>query len=322
MVNVGIIGLGTLWETRYQAAFQTLKNRIRICSVYDPIAGRAKQVAQELKASAVTGMLALAQQSDVQAILLIDADQQRESLLSALCDVGKPIFIAGSLQSEAAQLGQLYATALEEGRTLMPEFVLRYTPATRRLQELLATRLGNTRKIRIDVEGVPFLEEERATNNLLIGLFDWCRYVVRRPPINVHAQVTDSVQSIQVAYQQPKQGGENPVAELHFHRGASGDDDAGPRLRFQIGADQGEATIESSEQIRWDTGEERGEELLTEEGAATEVMLDHFCRRVVGGLIPIPDLADICRGIELVNAVQASLRTGSKVLPDGELFVG
>jgi hypothetical protein len=46
-------------------------------------------------------------------------------------------------------------------------------------------------------------------------------------------------------------------------------------------------------------------------------MLDHFCRRVVGGLIPVPDIGDICRGLEVVRAARQSLEMRQSVPING-----
>ncbi len=35
-------------------------------------------------------------------------------------------------------------------------------------------------------------------------------------------------------------------------------------------------------------------------------MIDHFCRRLAGGLIPIADISDVCRCLRLVHAAKES----------------
>jgi predicted dehydrogenase len=326
MVNVGVIGLGTLWETRYRPALLKLRNRIRVCTVYDPIAIRSEQVASGLQAYAVGGVLALAKRSEVQAVLLLDAERACLHLLSPLCDIGKPLFLAGSPSHDVVQLGKLYAAALTEGRTLMPELALRYSPATSRLQELIATRLGKPQKIVIDVDHSPTnISDQLADRDLLVGLFDWCRHIIRTPPISVHYQELHSVKtsglpglSIRVEYHQPKTGGEVPVVELRFNNqersgGTSIVSGVSIIRRYAVNSKQGQATIDSPNAISWNTGADSISESLTGERSETEVMLDHFCRRVVGGLIPVADLADICRSLELARAVEESVASGKKV---------
>jgi predicted dehydrogenase len=331
MVNVGVIGLGTLWETRYRPVLLKLRNRIRVSAVYDPVAIRSEQVANGLQAYSVGGVLALARHADVQAVLLLDDERARLHLLSPLCDVGKPIFIAGSPGHDAIQLGMFYAAALTEGRTLMPELALRYSPATNRLQELIATRLGKPQKIVIDVDhSSPNQSDQLPEPDLLVGLFDWCRHLIRTPPLSVHSrelhsEKTSEMQglSIRVEYHQRKSGGDSPVVELQFHNQGRSDSDSilsqeAIIQRYEITSEQGQATIETSDAIAWNTRSDSIIESLSGERSETEVMLDHFCRRVVGGLIPVADLADICRGLELVKAVKESVQTGKKIFLNDE----
>jgi len=46
-------------------------------------------------------------------------------------------------------------------------------------------------------------------------------------------------------------------------------------------------------------GEEGTTESLTADRSEVEVMIDHFCRRLAGGLIPVADISDVCRCLRL-----------------------
>ena len=48
------------------------------------------------------------------------------------------------------------------------------------------------------------------------------------------------------------------------------------------------------------------------------VMLDHFFRRVVGGLIPVADLSDICRAINVFRAYEGSKVVRRTVVVPGQ----
>ena len=66
------------------------------------------------------------------------------------------------------------------------------------------------------------------------------------------------------------------------------------------------AVLEGPQEMMWHPGggESAGErivESLAADRPDVEVMLDHFCRRVVGGLIPVPTLDDLCRAFQLVD---------------------
>ena len=45
------------------------------------------------------------------------------------------------------------------------------------------------------------------------------------------------------------------------------------------------------------------DEELQSERDEQQVMLDLFCRRLVGGLIPVADLSDISRALRLIESV-------------------
>ena len=63
----------------------------------------------------------------------------------------------------------------------------------------------------------------------------------------------------------------------------------------RLHCEHGQARLLGTTSIEWtDDGNSQSEELATER-TETEVLLDHFCRRVVGGLIPVPTLEDLAR---------------------------
>jgi hypothetical protein len=48
-------------------------------------------------------------------------------------------------------------------------------------------------------------------------------------------------------------------------------------------------------------------------------MIDHFCRRLVGGLVPIADISDVCRCLRLTRAASDSLVQRQAVSLNGDL---
>ena len=77
--------------------------------------------------------------------------------------------------------------------------------------------------------------------------------------------------------------------------------------------------IEGPAHIRWRlTGGETETESLIADRSEVEVMIDHFCRRSVGGLIPVADISDVCRCLRLVHATQRSLATAAPIPLNGD----
>lgn len=319
MVNIGVIGLGPAWERRYRSALQRLEKRMRVRAVFDPVFSRSARVATELRAIAEGGLLALAKRSDIQAVLLLDAAWYGCEALRLVCGANKPVYIAADLGADPSTLQALHWTAVNYGLTLMPEMGRRYTPASARLQELIATCLGRPRRVTVTVtvraetadENAEQLIDGESARRELLAWFDWLHYVIRTTPCRVQSN-GESDSAIRVDYASPKSGGPSPFAELRLLGDAADHSD-----RQVIECERGNATIESPTVIRWESQGQSARETLTADRNETEVMLDHFCRRVVGGLIPVADLADISQGLKLVNAARESRSSGRPVSLNG-----
>jgi predicted dehydrogenase len=330
MVNIGVIGLGSVWETRYRPALGRLGQRLRVRAVYDPVAGRAELTAAEHRTVAEGGLLALARRPDVDALLLLDTAWYGCEALRLLCSAAKPIYIAADLGDEPSMLLAMHWTAVSFGLTLMPELGNRYTPASNRLQELIATRLGRPKHIRLCVDGggiglcsPDFAEPDcaavQAVRRSLVGWFDWLRYVFRTSPVSLSVEAAPAQPVIRIEYAPPRSSDVRPVAEIRVLDHADQPD--APQIgRPEVECEHGVAVIHTPTIIRWKADGEADfvlESLLSDR-SETEVMLDHFCRRVVGGLIPVADLADISRSLELIQATRESARSGEPVALNGQ----
>jgi predicted dehydrogenase len=72
---------------------------------------------------------------------------------------------------------------------------------------------------------------------------------------------------------------------------------------IRLSCERGGAELSSTTRISWQrTSAEPIRETLTADRSEEEIMLDIFCRRVVGGLVPVADLNDIIRPIQLVRS--------------------
>jgi predicted dehydrogenase len=335
MINLGIVGLGPVWESRYRPVLEKLQHRVRIRAVFDPVASRCDEVAAHLRAAPYQGVLALLTQADVRGVLLLDSSWYGNALIQFLRHARKPVYIAGSLGEDWAELSRLRSLVESEGLLMMPEFSRRFTPATCRLHELIATRLGRPEHIAIDAthpapDSPDAIPGQKAGTDFLIGLLDWCRYVVRATTIRLEARPLDPASSperpqhhVALEFADGREHGSvHSTVELRVrHHEAHADKVASnpPHPSFTIRCEKGEAVIEGPAQIRWKlTGGETATESLTADRSEVEVMIDHFCRRLVGGLIPVADVADVCRCLRLVQATQQSLATLSPIRLNGD----
>src|ERR1700689_1852636 len=141
MINLGIVGLGPVWENRYRPVLEKLRHRVRVRAVYDPIASRCDQAAFDFGAVPYQGVSALVAQGDLRGILVLDMSWHGNSLLQFVRKARKPAYISGSLGEDWNEILELRGLVESEGLLVMPEFSRRFTPATCRLRELMATRL-------------------------------------------------------------------------------------------------------------------------------------------------------------------------------------
>ncbi len=367
VVRIGVVGLGPRWDSRYRPALERLRERIRVSAIFDWVYARARLAAEQLGAVPAGGLHGLCRRADVQGVLLLDAAWAGPTVLPLVCAENKPVFVAACVGRDLALLRRIHEHAVSHGITVMPELGRRYTPASLRLQELMATRLGRPVRITVQLacatatdaqtqplrepgrfQAVPSARSEqpgpvsipttpltaaspaaaspdRATNapqtlptDLLVEWFDWCWYLFRSRPQQVWCRAwTDGdgdrpVRCVELRFAVPQPGGRQAerVAEL---RVSCPTEDPGLELSFvrpfvHVVCEFGEASLDADKQIRWTNGSEHATETLTADRSEIEVMLDHFCRRVVGGLIPVADLNDVCRSVLVAEAASESLR--------------
>jgi predicted dehydrogenase len=299
-VNLGLIGLGPSWESQFRPALAKLSSKLHVVAVYDQITSRAEQAAGETGARLIGGVAKLADRADVQALVLLDAGWPGAALLRLLCDRNKPLLLATSVNVSVPELQRMHAHAVAHGQTIMPAFPRRCTPASHRLQELLATQLGRPLRIEVSIspaslQAVPFATDADfggqppPAPNPLLEWIDWCQYLFRASPQQVTRRGDGQGLRLDFASITP---GESRFAELSLCPQAPIADL--PLLdEVRLHCERGDARLLGTTTITWTSGPTSQTEELTSERTETEVLLDHFCRRVVGGLIPVPTLADL-----------------------------
>lgn len=356
MVNVGLVGLGAEWESRYLPALSKLRHRIAVRGVFDLVSSRAAQAAQSIEATHYEGLLALARHPALRALIVLDTSWPAEALVEAMLPSGKAIFLAHGLGTDAAAISSILTLAEQHGSTVVPALGRRYTPATARLKELIATCLGRPLEIEIEqplpAPACGLISD--AWTETVMGLSDWCRYVLGQSAVELQATCLPSGDETSPESAPAPQSGESPAApaescevrlRYRTRSGASEAPTATIRIRpaagcgeserstgdaeasdtpaesaagrFHLRCEGGEVEITGPTSIRWTAEGETHDEQLTADRSDIEVMFDHFCRRVVGGLLPMADLSDIQRGMLVVQATRESLATGEPVRING-----
>lgn len=220
-IAAAVIGVGPIWEARYRPLLLSLQERVAIQAVYDPVAVRAKNTASEFGGTACGSLHQLFERSDLQAVLICDAGWVGATPLEDACRRKWPTLLAGCWQQSIGVLQGLHR-AHRDHVLIMPELSWRHTPATRRLRELIATRLGPVHSLRacplVDVLGAarqgdtnpsstavpaPCAAGETSASHtsgpavgrpdaVLRMILDWALWVTGSTPVSVRATVSSA----------------------------------------------------------------------------------------------------------------------------------
>jgi predicted dehydrogenase len=335
MINVGVIGVGTEWE-EYLPVLEMLRRPVGVRAVYDSVRARAEQAAVSLSATTATGLSQLAGRHDIQAMLLMEPGWSGESSLDVLSRCGKPVFIRPWLTASASFYERHFDRASQAGLMLMPAMWRRFMPSTMRLQELFATDLGKPLRLELHLD-LPTCPARTAEQ--LVGWLDFSRNLFRAYPDGARLESTGE-RSLRLLVEYPSRDATTPHRQASLTVSAQ-DCDAGQlrrRLREAVSdcrasndvslnghaplarelrfpeitceCESGRATLLDRTSLTWrshgDEGDGAGvrtKEELSAERTEAQVMLDLFCRRLVGGLVPVADFSDISRALRLVESV-------------------
>jgi predicted dehydrogenase len=329
-LRVGLIGLGSSWESRHRPALRALSDRFEVCAVCDQIALRAEQAAREWNAAACDGFRALTQRTDIDAVLMLAPQWYGYLPILAACDAGKAVYCANSLQLDPDQAKLVKHRVDEAGIAFMTEFPRRHAPATLRLKELIATRLGKPRLLfchaRVPAEQHPLKPGSYPTGtNDLMELVDWCRYVVGEEPTSVvgvrHFGAaeprTDDYQMMSLDFApNPDLRGMGATAQISCGRYmpiAWQEATAyRPPAALQVACENGIAFIDLPATLVWFDNAGRHQESLESERPVGEILIAQFHRAVTSLIRNPAGLEDTYRALTVVLAAQKSFADGTR----------
>jgi predicted dehydrogenase len=181
-LRVGVVGLGQTWESRHAPALRALADRFEVRAFCDPVAHRAAEIARRWPARTCDGFRSLASSGDIDAVLLLSARWYGALPILAACDAGKAVYCSAALDLETHEADEVRRRVQQAGVAFMAEFPCRLAPATLRLKELMATRLGLPRLLFCNRRFTSRAEDSHSyyTSDMrqLIEMVDWCRDVV------------------------------------------------------------------------------------------------------------------------------------------------
>jgi len=305
------------------------------------VAHLAKRAAAELGAVSVDGFRALAARDDIDAILYF-ADQWYGAMpILAACDHGKAVYSAISLPLAPDEAAALRRRVDASGIAFMAELPRRHAPATVRLKELIATRLGRPRLLfchrRVAQSGpTSAVARDRASEARdLMELIDWCRYVVGAEPTSVvavrHAeQPGDELDDYQMmsldftpaaAPGLPAAPGNGPLAQIScgYYMQRQWEEAVGfrPPAALQVACERGIAFVDLPSTLVWFDEAGRHQEALDSDRPVGEQMLMQFHRKVTSLVRAVSGLDDTLKAMRIVQAAATSQAEGRRVPVDG-----
>jgi predicted dehydrogenase len=332
-LRVGLIGLGEAWETRHRPALRTLQDRFEVRAVCDQVSHRAAQAAGEFAASAVDGFRAICCREDVDALLMLGEQWYGPLPIYAACEAGKAIYLGAALQLEVDEATKLKKRVEESGVAFMAEFPRRQAPATLRLKELIATRLGEPRLVfchrRTPVQEKPTQKGKglpKANDNRdLMELVDWCRYVVGREPTSVlgmmHHIAADApdcdYKMMSLDFSAPQPPGSGVVAQISsgYYMPSCWEEAVSfrPPAALQVACVNGIAFIDLPAQLIWFDRAGRHQESLESERPVGEQLLSQFHRAVTSLVRNTSGIEDAYRASAIVVAAIQSHNEGRRI---------
>jgi predicted dehydrogenase len=335
-LRVGIVGLGEGWEQRHKPALRALGDRYEVRAVCDQINHRAEQAAHDFGVKAVDGFRALAQRDDIDAILILSEQWYGALPVLAACEAGKAVYCAASLQLNLEEAELLRSKIQQAGVAFMAEFPRRHAPATIRLKELIATRLGKPRLLFCH-KRTPIHEKATAKTKIMpkaddhrdmVELVDWCRYVVGCEPTSVFGlshkvqpESTDSdyrMMSLDFSCDSPP--GTGVVAQISsgYYMPQFWEEAVSyrPPAALQVACENGVAFIDLPSTLVWFDKAGRHQESLDQERPVGEQLLAQFHRSVTSLVLKVSGLDDAYRAVKIVIAAQRSHQDGCRIALD------
>ena len=331
---MGLIGLGDAWAERHAPALRALADRFVVRAVYEQVAHRAEQAAAEFGAVAVDGFRALIDRSDVDALLILSTQWFGALPILAACERGKPIYLAAVLHLDPDDVVAVARRAEQTGTLLMAEFPRRNAPATLRLKELVATRLGEPRLVfchhRLALAGPSDQAAWRCGRSRpwrkLVELVDWSAYVVDRKPnwVTGHwhfrssrGRSCDDFAMMSLDFSAHEMPGAGPLAQLSCGRYLpshwSEAINYRPPAAMQIACEHGIAFVDLPASIVWFDEAGRHQESLDGDRPVGERLLARFHLAISGQIRPGNDLADAHRALRIVEQARRSHDEGRRI---------
>ncbi|MCG6157330.1 hypothetical protein [Rubinisphaera margarita] len=285
MIKLGIIGAsGSDFAKLYVPALEALQKRVRVECIYDYVAHCAEQSARLINSTVAHSFRSLIRRSDIDAVLVLGSGWPGILPVVECLREEKPVYVANSLAIPEDIMPEIGRMVVESGAITAVENRFCYAPAGLRSQELIASELGRPVTVTRFLSREAALESQLATIAEAMG---WFRHLLPGYEFQIDSAAEDPLDRF--VLQRASRTGEVSTVNVQFS--LQPDD-----RWFELATDQGAISIYSAEELGWlhhdAKGTEPAREILTHERNSVSRQIDFFCRRIVGGLIPVHDLSN------------------------------
>ena len=325
-LRIGLVGVGRAWESRHLPALRALADRLEVRAVCDPVQHRAEFAAQQLGASVHDGFRVLIARDDIDAVMLLSAGFYGATPIHAACELGKAIYCAAAIDLSADEANDLKTRVENAGIAFMAEFPCRWSPATLRLKELIATRLGKPKLLFLNRRlTIPTNQEpgDRCIRDV-VELVDWCRYVIGSEPASLVANAHSTC------------GNDHDFFSVNLDFSPVGEHRNGPQAIVSCGnyvpaalqeslayrrpadmkvvCENGIAFLDLPNTVAWFDQAGQHLETLDHERPVGEQLLLNFQRAVESLVLVSSSLDDAYRAILIANHAKNSCESGQRVV--------
>ncbi|MEM9352466.1 MAG: Gfo/Idh/MocA family oxidoreductase [Planctomycetota bacterium] len=325
-LRLGVVGVGNAWESRHLPALRTLSDRFQVIGVCDPVYHRAERAAAQLKARPCEGFRSLTERSDIDAVLMLSSEWYGPLPIYAACDASKAIYCGAAIDLHNGEAAKLKQRVDEAGVAFMAEFPCRLSPATLRLKELIATKLGAPRLLFCNRRRTRRTGPKAETSGCerdLAELIDWCRYVAAAEPESLvataHRPAADAAHhfvsvSLDFAAPEGEQGTKAMIScgdyltpdlseSLAYRRPAD----------LKVVCDGGVAFVDLPNTVAWFDQAGQHLERLEHERPVGELLLLHFQRAVESLVLKSSNVEDAYQAVRLANRARESAEQGTRL---------
>lgn len=331
-LRIGLVGQGKDWTHRYQPSLRLMQDRFDIRFVYHAVAALAESIAREFRAQRVDGFREMIARSELDAIFFLESDWYGIAPIVAACESGKSVFCGTDVDFDPLQVQEIKSLVDHSGISFMAELSRRFAPATIRLKELIATKLGHPTLLfchrRVSQESKHSNRCCRPMSAIadreLVELIDWCRYLVGSDPLWIQAIGHPSTQ--------PNEPNDYQICSLGF-----GDQSRGPGILAQISCgmyiptawpeaitfrppaaiqvccERGIAFVDMPSSLVWFDAAGRHQETLDQELSIGQQQFTQFHRSITSLVRQTAGLDDFCEALRYLQAAKRSMSEGCRI---------